>query len=207
MANTEEIKISLNENRYRALLPSKSEKMALNVGRGLTSETLQFDEIAFLYNIGLSLPAALAAGTAAMDRAKLNGDPYGIIYTTTAGKKDDRDGKYVYENIYRTSAKWAEALLDSPNAEALINAITKSSVGGNVRVLVEFQHRQLGYTDEWLRDTIKRVEAKGEAAGATSLISGHQAVFHLHLVLPRPILFAAEKLEITIHKLLVSIVI
>ena len=164
VANTEEIKISLNENRYRALLPSKSEKMALNVGRGLTSETLQFDEIAFLYNIGLSLPAALAAGTAAMDRAKLNGDPYGIIYTTTAGKKDDRDGKYVYENIYRTSAKWAEALLDSPNAEALINAITKSSVGGNVRVLVEFQHRQLGYTDEWLRDTIKRAEAKGEAA-------------------------------------------
>jgi hypothetical protein len=57
------------------------------------------------------LPAALAGGGAARDVAAERGEPYGTIYTTTAGKKNDRDGKYAYQ-ITTCSAVWSERFLD-----------------------------------------------------------------------------------------------
>jgi hypothetical protein len=163
IGNTEQMTVKSLGNSYTGHLPNKSEKLALNVGRGLTSPIFQIDETAFFFNIGISLPAALAAGTAARDIAKRNGDPYGVIMTTTAGKKDDRDGAYAHE-LMMEAAVWSETFLDAKNEEDLHNIVIKAAPGDILRVNCTFNHQQLGYTDEWLRNAIRTAKAKGEDA-------------------------------------------
>lgn len=163
IGNTEELTVKSMGNRYRGHLPNKSPKLALNVGRGLTSPIFQIDEAAFFFNIAISMPAALAAGTAARDLAALKGLPYGTILTTTAGKKDDRDGAYVY-NLVQEAAVWSEKFFDAKNNEELQQLIRNSSSKKKLMVNCTFNHRQLGYTDEWLRRAIEAANAVGEDA-------------------------------------------
>lgn len=169
IGNTEVMSVKALGNWYKAHLPNKSPKMALNVGRGLTSPIFQIDEAAFLANIKISLGAALAAGTAERDRARRNGDPYGTIFTTTAGKKDDIDGAFVYDMVQH-SAIWSEKFLDAKNHDELEQIIRRNApVGkdrkvGALRVNCTFNHRQLGFTDAWLRRAIEEAEVSGEAA-------------------------------------------
>lgn len=163
VANTEEIKISSMNNNFRGHLPSKSPKQALNVGRGSTSPISLVDELAFIYNIAISLPAMLAAGTAARGLAAEKGEPYGTILYTTAGKKDDRDGRYAY-NMIQNSANWNEKFYDVKDTEELEFMIRQNSPGRNLRVYCTFSHRQLGFTDEWLRKAMEDAESKGEDA-------------------------------------------
>lgn len=163
IGNTEEIHVNRLRNKYKGHLPNKSPKMALNVGRGMTSPIIQCDETAFFYNIAISLPAALAACTAARQLAKRKGQPYGIILTTTAGKKDDRDGRYVY-NMVQEAATWTEKFFDCENTHELETLIRKSSKTDDLLVNCTFNHRQLGYTDEWLKDAVRTARAVGEDA-------------------------------------------
>lgn len=162
IANTEELHISSLQNTYQGLLPNRSPKLALNVGRGLTSPIFQVDEAAYLANIALIIPAALAAGTAARDIARSNNDPYGTIFTTTSGKKDDRDGKYTYD-LLQNSAPWTEKYLDCKDTIELEEVIRKAA-GGRLRVNCTFNHRQLGYTDQWLKRAMEEAESTGEDA-------------------------------------------
>lgn len=163
IGNTEELSVKILGNRYRGHVPNKSPKMALNVGRGLTSPIFQIDEIAFIFNIAISLPAALAAGTAERDRARAKGEPYGSIFTTTAGKKDDPDGAYAYEMV-QNSAIWSEHFMDAKNQEDLERIVRSNSPKGELRVNCTFNHRQLGFDDNWLRRAIEEANAKGEDA-------------------------------------------
>lgn len=171
IGNTQEIKVTRRKNVLRVHLPSRSPNMALKVGRGLTGPIFGFDEVAFLPNIEISLPAALAAGTAARDFARQFNQPYGSILATTAGKKDDRDGRYIY-NMVTESAPWTEAFFDCKDLEELERVVLKSSSGrskngnaeGVLQVNCTFNHRQLGYTDEWLRRAVKESKAEGDAA-------------------------------------------
>lgn len=163
IANTEEMTIKQMENHYRGLLPNKSPKLALNVGRGLTSPIFQFDEAAFLFNIAITFPAAMAAGIAAREIAARKGLPYGTILTTTAGKKDDKDGNYVY-TMLMNSAIMSEKFFDAKNAEELENIIRKSSPNGELRVNCTYSFKQLGYSDDWMRQVLETTNAKGDDA-------------------------------------------
>ena len=163
VGNSELLTVKALENRYKGHLPNKSTKLALNVGRGLTSPIFQIDEASFFFNIAISMPAALAAGTAERDKARRDGNPYGTIITTTAGKKDDRDGAYVY-NMVLDSAVWSEAFMDALNQERLYDMVMKASPKRDLIVNCTFNHRQLGYTDEWLKRAIKEARAVGEDA-------------------------------------------
>lgn len=174
IANTERITIGSLNNTYNTHLPSASKKRALNLGRGLVSPIFQIDEPPFQSNIEISLPAALAAGTAAREHARLAGEPYGTILTTTAGKKDDPDGKFIY-NMLQTSALWTEFLLDSRNQEHLEELIRSSSAAkliennsaqktGFLRVNATFSHRQLGFDDQWLTRALEDSTATGDNA-------------------------------------------
>lgn len=167
IGNTEEITVNSLHNRYRGFLPNKSPKMALNVGRGFTSPIMQVDEMAFIFNLAISLPATLAGYITARDIAAAKGEPYGLIFTTTAGKKDDVDGRYA-NMIRTTSAVWTESFFDCKNLEELettIKANTPKLPGvtdGVCRVNCTFNHRQLGYTDEWLKNVIAITGATGD---------------------------------------------
>jgi len=163
VANTEEITIAALKNSYKGFLPHQSPKQALNVGRGLTSPIFHIDELAFLYNNEIMIPAALAGGGAARDIAASRGEPYGTIMTTTAGKKDDRDGKYAYQRVVN-SAIWSEHFYDVADAAALEHVIRRASPKGTLAVNCTFSHRQLGYTDEWLKRKMEESGAVGDDA-------------------------------------------
>lgn len=161
--NGEEITIRSLGNSYTTHVPQSSPKRAYNLGRGLTSPIFHIDEPPFQANISIALPAALAATGAAVDRAKANGTPYGTILTTTAGKKDDRDGKYVYK-LMNDAAVWTERFFDCKDIDELYTMIRRNSTGGVVRVNATFNHRQLGKSDEWLKEKIDNSVAEGEDA-------------------------------------------
>jgi len=139
------------------------------VGRGLTSPIFHIDEGPFQSNIEISLPAALAAGTAARDEARLNKQPYGAIFTTTAGKKDDRDGRYCFK-LVSEAAEWTELFFDCKNEEELEQMVrrnsrsSKQNPDGVYSVNITMNHRQLGKDDAWLRRAIEGAKVYGEDA-------------------------------------------
>ena len=174
--NTELINISSLSNWYKAHLPQKSKKFALNTGRGMSSPVFRVDEGPFQANIEISLPAALAAGVAMRDRARKNNEPYGTTLTTTAGKKDDPDGKYFYNQVI-AAAEWTEQLYDAEDVvelEQMIRHLSrgqkeKTRVGdevlrGEYAVNITMNHIQLGYSNEWLLRALEETKSVGEAA-------------------------------------------
>lgn len=161
--NTEEITVNRYKNVYKTHVPQSSPKRALNMGRGLTSGIFHIDEPPFQPNIAIALPAALAATGKAVDRAREAGAYFGTILTTTAGKKDDKDGAFVY-NMLSESAVWSEKFFDAENEEHLYEIIRKASPRGKLRVNVTLNHRQLGKTDEWLMQKLEESVQSGDDA-------------------------------------------
>lgn len=161
--NGEELTVKMLGNTYNTHVPRSSPKDAINMGRGLTTGIMHIDEGPFQRNISIALPAALAAMGAAVDAAIANGAPHGVIMTTTAGKKDDKDGKYVYK-LLSEAAPWTEVFFDAPNQAELYKLVKKNSMGvkgGVLRINGTFDHRQLGKTDEWLWKKIQGSLAEG----------------------------------------------
>lgn len=161
--NNEEITIKSLGNYYNTHVPQASEKNAIKMGRGLTSPVFHIDEPPFQPWISKALPAALAATGAAVDVAKAAGGHYGTILTTTAGKRDDRDGKFIYQ-LVQGSAVWTEALFDCENQEELEETIRKMSVDKVCRVNITLNHRQLGKTDKWLLEKLEDSVQTGDDA-------------------------------------------
>ena len=161
--NTEEITINILGNRYTTHVPQSSPKAADKLGRGLTTSIMHVDEAPFQTNIKISLEAALPAMGAAADKSAAEGAPYGTIYTTTAGKKDDRDGRYVYEML-QNSAIWSEVFFDAVDEHDLERMIRRNSRGGVRRVAAVFNHRQLGKSDDWLAKKLEESNISGDAA-------------------------------------------
>lgn len=161
--NTEEITVNSLGNRYTTHVPQMSPKKAIGLGRGLTTSIFHIDESPFQTNIAIALPAALAAMGAAIDKSAAAGAPYGTILTTTAGKKDDKDGRFIY-NMMMESATWTEKFLDAKDLKDLESMICRNSRGGVPRVSSVFNHRQLGKTDAWLRRKLQDSVSTGEDA-------------------------------------------
>lgn len=151
------------ENAYLTGVGQNSESAANNLGRGLTSPVTHVDEGPFIKFIGTTMPAALASGTAAREEAKKYNRPYGNIFTTTAGKKDDRDGRYMYDMIHG-GAVWQELFLEALNREELLKLVKRNCSGRKTLINATFSHRQLGKTDEWLWEAISAAGASGEEA-------------------------------------------
>jgi len=161
--NGESIKIGLLNNVYNSYVAQSSKKLAFNAARGLTSPIVHIDEFAYFNNIATTLPAALPATGAAMDEAKLKGVPHGVLLTTTAGWLDSESGKYAYD-FYNDCAPWTEGFFDAKNLKELLKIIRSNSGSDDETVLIDMNHRQLGYTDLWLKKKIKAAKAKNEEA-------------------------------------------
>lgn len=165
VGNTEKMTVKALQNAYIGHLPAASPKDAIKVGRGMTTANFRIDEFAYFKNIAISLPSALAAGTAARAIAEQLGYPYGTLFTTTAGMIDDEDGKYAYDYMLGC-AVWSEMFMEARNYEHLIDIITKAAPNEEreARVNCTFNHRQLGFSDEWLRKAMVTAKSKGEDA-------------------------------------------
>jgi hypothetical protein len=168
--NTDTFTVNHWKNKYRTHVPQTSEKRAANTARGLTTPIFQIDEGPFQNYIEKAMPAALAGMGAVRDIARDAGQPYGIILTTTAGKKDDRSGKYVYDYC-QAAAPWSEMFYDARDAVHLNEMVRKNSSGipnpkggrnSVFRVYANFNHRQLGKSDQWVREQIEELNATKE---------------------------------------------
>lgn len=143
-------------NKYLTAVAQNSEMAANNTLRGNSIPILHNDEGPFISYIDVALPAALAAGNAARDEAKEVGGQYGNIFTTTAGKIDDRSGRYMYDMIMG-GATWSEHFFDCANREelvAMVESHCRKGAGRKVVINCTLSHRQLGLTDEWLMEQI-----------------------------------------------------
>lgn len=161
--NQVEVTAKAWQNTYRAGVAQNSESTANNLGRGLTAPITHIDEGPFINFIGITLPAALAAGNTAREEAKRYGRPHGNIFTTTAGKRDDRDGRFMYDMI-NGGAVWTEHFFDCKSQEELELMVRRNCTGRKVIINATFSHRQLGYTDKWLYETMAAANSYGDAA-------------------------------------------
>lgn len=161
--NTERIYYGMRGNRFVGHVPAVSDKFANLVGRGFTSPCYFIDEAAFLRYIETTLPAMLAGGNNARTDALNDGLFHGTVIATTAGKKDDPDGAYIYRLI-NEAATWSEAFLDANGRADLYDVIRAASPNRVAEVHCAFNHRQLGMTDEWLKKAMQDAKATGDAA-------------------------------------------
>jgi hypothetical protein len=158
--NSETVGVGALNNRLKVHVPQPDKKRATNLGRGSSSPVLLHDEGPFQVNVGISLPAALAARGAMVDKAKAVGAPHGVVMTTTAGKKDEPSGAYIYQ-LMEEAAVWTEKFFDCKDYDALYEMVTSMSSVGDYAVTAVFNHRQLGKTDAWLEEKIREAKQKG----------------------------------------------
>lgn len=161
--NTEEITIKKFGNTYRTHVPQSSEKNARKVGRGMTTPIFQVDEAPFQPWIEVAVASAFGAMGAAIEQAKENGEPYGVIFTTTAGKRDDRDGKWVYNYISK-AAPWSDRYYDAVNHSELERMVIGAGRSGDMRVYGTFNHLQVGKSNEWLKGQLLKSDIAPDEA-------------------------------------------
>lgn len=161
--NKEEITCMKLGNKLLTGVAQKSEDAADNLGRGLTAAIQHYDELPYITNINISMPIALASSNRARAEAAKVGGFYGNIFSTTAGKKDTVDGAYAYKLIHN-GMYWDEKLFDTKDVEEAKNIINKNSKGRRTIINGTFSHRQLGVSDEELKEMIINAEADEEIA-------------------------------------------
>lgn len=167
-ANTFEFSCLALKNIMTSHLPGSSEKQAEALGRGISSATVLTDESPFTPRSHISIPAALGAVGAAQDAAKAAGEPYGIIFGTTAGKISNPEGAFMHK-MAMEAAPWTESYFQAKNQdefEQTIRSASRTITGkerGVFRVYMNYNHRQLGYTDEWLLDKIEKAGGTKES--------------------------------------------
>lgn len=150
-------------NRYKTSVARNDKIAADKLGRGLTVPIMQFDEFAYISLIEISLPVALAAGSAARDNARKAKQFFGNIFTTTAGNVTTRDGKYAHA-FMTGGAIWSETYFDLPNQNAVELVVERGTTGKTPLIYGAFNHRQLGRDDLWLFRTLRESGSFGEIA-------------------------------------------
>lgn len=154
--NTETMRISSLENYFKSYLPNKSPKIADMVGRGMTASTIGVDELAYIFNNFITVPVMLSASQAAREVSKRKHEPYGTIFTTTSGKRDTPEGRYAYRLVH-DAAVWTERFMKAKDKEELEKMIYAACPSDEKKLHVNctFNHRQLGKTDEWLKNRLR----------------------------------------------------
>jgi len=189
--NTERIALKALNSSISFYVGQKDPKAADNVGRGITTPVAVIDEFAYTRNINITMPALLAGLTAASEQAAAVGLPYAVTIATTPGKLATKEGRFAYQ-MYQEAFRWTEKLIDSKNKDELLKYIIKnSSFKQEPIVLLEYNHRQLGYTDDWLLRRIEASRAEGEDAEADFL--NRWATGNLSHPLSKKILEVLEK--------------
>lgn len=153
-ASTEVFRISSMGNTFKGYVPNKSPAAADQIGRGMTSPIVGVDEFAYIFNNFISINVMLSTTLRAGEIAEHKGEPHGIMFATTTGKRDTAEGRYAYD-LVMSSAVMNEAFFDAEGPEELKRIVISAS-GKDCRVNCTYNHRQLGKDDAWLADRITR---------------------------------------------------
>ncbi|QNI21002.1 large terminase subunit [Vibrio phage vB_pir03] len=162
--NQERLACNALGTEYLTSVAQKDKDAAHNAGRGLTSPCIQVDEGPFCPNIEISLPVALGSTGAARDWAEKRGTFMGNLFTTTAGKRDSKEGKYMYDLIH-DGMYWNEKLLDCAGKESAKEMVRVNSRNKDILMINgTFSALQIGKSIEWLRNKIANARGPREDA-------------------------------------------
>ena len=114
---------------------------------------IHFDEIAFLAYNWIVVPTAVNAMLKASEQARKAGLPSPIIYTTTAGNPDTKEGRYAL-SIFESALPFSEAYYDLPDRAGLLQIVSAST---DAKMLyLEFSYKQLGKSEQWFKEAAAR---------------------------------------------------
>lgn len=137
---------------------AQSDKIAAgDQARGQSHAVQHWDEIVYYDNIDKSFPAASAAMSAAGEQALKAGLPSATIITSTAGDIDDPRGREAYRMVCK-AIRFTEHFYDCKDREDLMSMIRLNSK--NNMVYIEFNHKQLGKSDEWFEKNTANKDPK-----------------------------------------------
>jgi hypothetical protein len=155
-------------NRLRGIPAQKNEDLSKRAGRGVTTTFNIVDEFAFFYYNYAAIPSMLASGGNARDLVAAQGLPHGNLFATTAGFLDTPHGAYAHD-FANAGYAWSEMLYDSADKNDFLS-ILKAELGEMALMIYgSFNHRQLGYDDEWVRKKIADSRQSGDLAAADFL--------------------------------------
>lgn len=140
-----------NKNVIKTLPAARTKALADGAGRGATMAIQYYDEFAFMpYNF-IIYTAAAPAYSRAMQNARQNGAPYGMLITTTPGDLTTDEG--VYANEMRLNATvWNDDYYDKSfeELEALRNANENSKF-----FYIRYTYQQLGSSSAYFTEMVK----------------------------------------------------
>jgi hypothetical protein len=151
--NKEGLTYSALENKYSTQTKSNDPFSANNLGRGLSSPFLHWDELEFFKYNYITYPAATSATNAARESAKDNGLPHTNIITSTAGNLDTEECQFALKLISE-ALPFSEKLYDCKDYDEFHAIVDKHST--RKMVYAVFSYLQLGYTHKWFRETSVR---------------------------------------------------
>lgn len=148
--NKKELYYAKRETKLQTKAAQNSISSAFNAGRGQTFLPLLIDEGPFCANIDISYPVMMNASNKSRMFARENSIPFGNIFITTAGVLDTKEGKYTFD-IMTKACFFTEDLYDCKSNTELKYVISKNSI--NKMLYGEFSLYQLGYDDNWIKET------------------------------------------------------
>lgn len=154
---------SRHKNKLVTAVPRNSPAMATNVGRGLASACAVIDEPQHIAHIDIILRAMLPATTRARVGAASSGGYYYTAFTGTAGDRSTPSGAYMYR-LLRGGMIFTESLYDCGDQKHLEQMVRANSPGNTPLVNCTFSHRQLGFSDEYMKNALEISLAEGITA-------------------------------------------
>lgn len=156
--NENEFIIASNNNRIKVVGPANDVAGADKSGRGSTVPLIWLDEIAFLKYNWIMMGAMIPAFSTASQAAKDNGTPYSILLTTTPSSLDIEEGRYVHDILINQAMEFDEKMYDyyfEKGIDWLLDHVEKNSM--NYFVVVKFSYKQLGKSEKWLQEQIRKL--------------------------------------------------
>ena len=159
---TETLENKLFHNKVTIHAQPTSFTTAQGMGRGASSPLEYFDEIEHTPYFDVILANNAPAFKTASDNAKIVGQPYGRIFTTTPGNLDTREGMTTHP-IIKSMIPWTEKAYDMTpeELEDYIKACTESYHADEsirhdrevVRIFyIEYQYWQVRKTHKWVEE-------------------------------------------------------
>lgn len=155
MDNQESITVARFQNFIYTAVGRKDPNGANGIGRGITCALTGFDEPPFTPNIQISYGSAVASGNTARETALINGMPASVFMCTTAGQRDRKEGRFCYDK-QMSAARFTERFMDIWDRKKLHSVVRNQSRGDVSMVNIEYDHLQLGKSNEWLYENVKK---------------------------------------------------
>lgn len=137
--------------KFIAIAIGTSKMAAEQAGRGATLRIIFGDELNFIKYIKIAFTALMFAHGTARKMAMLNGQRTGMHFASTAGTLDTEQGRMMHKFIFEDMVKF-DPVLFQLNHEELKSFIASKSK--NRFVLISYSYKDLGFSEEWLDESI-----------------------------------------------------